>query len=120
MLALMVLSVLSAWAYDFSAKNEDGVEIWYNVLSGSECEVAQSPNYGNAVRIPASVVYSGKELSVTSIGDNAFYGCSNLTSVEIPNSVTSIGDMAFFICSYLTSVEIPNSVTNIGVGAFAG
>ena len=58
--------------------------------------------------------------SVTSIGDNVFYECSGLTSVTIPNSVTSIGDYAFFRCSGLTSVTIPNSVTYIGDDAFNG
>ena len=58
--------------------------------------------------------------SVTSIGDEAFYGCSKLTAVEIPNSVTSIGERAFYGCSGLTSVEIPNSVTSIGESAFYG
>ena len=56
--------------------------------------------------------------SVTSIGDNAFYECSGLTSVTIPNSVTSIGNYAFCYCSGLTSVTIPNSVTSIGTYAF--
>ncbi len=58
--------------------------------------------------------------SVTSIGDYAFYYCSGLSSVTIPNSVTSIGYYAFYGCSGLTSVTIPNSVTEIGNAAFSG
>ena len=70
--------------------------------------------------IPESVEYGSKTYSVTSIGSSAFYGCSGLTSITIPNSVTYIYPNAFYNCSGLTSVTIGNSVTIIGRCAFYG
>lgn len=60
------------------------------------------------------------DANVTSIGEEAFFYCSDLTSIEIPNSVTSIGERAFEDCSGLSNIEIPNSVTRIGNSAFFG
>ncbi|MBP5366572.1 MAG: leucine-rich repeat domain-containing protein [Bacteroidales bacterium] len=76
---------------------------------------------GGALTIPESVTDpddNSVNYSVTSIGGSAFYGCSSLTSVTIPNSVTSIGRSAFESCSGLTSVTIGNSVISIGEEAF--
>ena len=56
--------------------------------------------------------------SVTSIGSAAFNGCSGLTSIAIPDGVTRISNYAFDGCSGLTSITIPNSVTSIGEWAF--
>ena len=60
------------------------------------------------------------EQGVTSIGDNAFYGCTDLTSVTLPDSVTSIGANAFYGCTGLTSITIPDGTTSIGDSAFYG
>ena len=71
---------------------------------------------GNAATVVIPSTYN--DYPVTSIGKSAFYYCSNLTSITIPNSVTSIGSAAFAGCSSLTSITIPNSVTSIGDNAF--
>ena len=56
--------------------------------------------------------------SVTSVGNNAFYNCTSLTSVVISDSVTSIGYDAFSLCRSLKSIVIPDSVISIGESAF--
>ena len=63
--------------------------------------------------------YSIRE-GVKVIGDNAFWWCRSLISINIPNSVTTIGIEAFLECESLISINIPNSVTMIGEGAFWG
>ena len=115
---LFVVSCLfstNAFAYDAEI---DG--IYYNLVTkAKQAEVTENPNrYTGAVKIPETVSYNNVTYSVTSIGYGAFYNCSGLTSVTIPNSVTSIGDYAFYYCSGLTSVTIPNSVTSIGNTTF--
>ena len=116
--ALLLLSTLTASAYDAEVN-----DIYYN-FSDTEAKVTYKDysynSYTGSIAIPATVTYNGTTYSVTSIGDNAFSGCSGLTEVTISNSVTSIGGSAFWHCSSLTSIEIPNSVTTIGSSAFSG
>ena len=124
---LMSMVGAKAFAYDIAVANADGVTIYYTytnnktelaVSNQGSSSSSYSGKYSGAVNIPESVTYSGKTYPVTSIGSYAFYRCSGLTSLTIPNSVTSIGSYAFWICSGLISVTIPNSVTSIGNKAF--
>ena len=105
------------YAYDFES---DG--IYYNLNHNEKTAAVTSKGnnerYTGILVIPKSIRYNGVTYRVTSIGSSAFYCCSELTSITIPNSVTSIGDYAFGDCSGLTSVTIPNSVTSIGADAF--
>ena len=80
--------------------------------------------YGNSTSSTTSETYyiPSSLKSVTVTGGNilygAFYGCTGLTSITIPDSVTSIGDYAFYNCSGLTSITIPDGVASIGKHAF--
>ena len=108
-----LLCVVHAQAYDF-----DRESIYYTITSETTVEVANG-KYSGTIIIPAEVSYSGIRYSVTSIGSSAFYDCTGLTAITIPNSVTSIGEYAFYGCTGLTSITIPNSVTSIGERAFS-
>ena len=59
-------------------------------------------------------------MGLTSIGLDAFYGCSGLTSLTLPSGITSIGSSAFLNCSGLTSLILPSALTSIGLDAFHG
>ncbi|MBQ7988949.1 MAG: leucine-rich repeat domain-containing protein, partial [Bacteroidaceae bacterium] len=120
---LLMLRPIAANAYDISATNADGVTIYYNYINdGKELEVARSPKdkYAGTIVIPAEVTIDNSALKVTSIGRSAFYGCSGLTSITIPESVNSIEYYAFYNCSGLKSITISEGVTIIGSYAFKG
>jgi len=105
-LPLLVASLQAASVDDLTfTLNGGGTE--YSV---TDC--VQSASLG--LSIPST--HSG--LPVTSIGSEAFSGCSSLTNIVIPDSVTSIGNRAFQHCSGLIAITIPDSVTSIGDYAF--
>ncbi|MBQ6874098.1 MAG: leucine-rich repeat protein [Clostridia bacterium] len=116
---------LTANALDASGSLWDNLTYTYNtftrtlIISGtgsmedySSSSYHASPLYNQIIR---SVVIND---GVTSIGDYAFYGCTNLESITIPDSVTSIGDYAFYGCTNLTDVTIGDGVNNIGERTF--
>lgn len=92
------------------------------VTSGSGSE-----KYSGDIVIPETIdlteydsSFSGVVCTVNVIGANAFSGCTELTSIKIPNTVATIGLAAFSGCELLSSVDIPSSVTYIGESAFSG
>ena len=109
LLAVALLLPQAAAAYDFMAdglcynRNSDGTSVTVTYQNSS------SPRYSNLsgdLVIPETVTYNGTTYSVTSIRTNAFWNCSGLTSVTIPNSVTSIGNNPFYGCSGLESMVV--------------
>ena len=91
------------------------------------CKTSVIPADGSVSRISDYAFFSCSGLtsvtipdSVTSIGEGAFAYCYGLINITIPNSVTSIGESAFYNCTGLTSIKIPDGVTSIGSDAFYG
>ena len=98
-------------------------EIWYSSSDGKavtpyKIDTFDANIVSNEYKNGRGVITFDSDL--TTIGDSAFDGCSNLISVTIPNNVTAIGAGVFSGCESLTSVTIPNCVTSIGDSAFEG
>lgn len=94
----------------------DGYRFYYG---GSKGYLVGYYGTQTALTLPASfTAYDGTLVEKYEIAERAFYNCTALKSVTIPESVTGIGDYAFLYCYGLTSIVIPDSVTSIGNGAF--
>ena len=123
---LILITVLStslwAWSADgdyFQAETPGGVMMKFQIISEAEktCGIASGAidrNTEGVITIPEMI----NEYRVTRIGDQAFYNCSGLTSIEFPANLTSIGSYAFYGCPGLTSIEFPANLTSIGSSAF--
>ena len=98
-----------------SASAETYGDYEYKVLDNSTVEITKYSGTDEKVVVPSTI--NGKK--VTSIGKSAFFYCTSLTSIAIPNSVTSIGENAFYECASLTSITLPNTIISIGNGTFS-
>lgn len=109
------------WDNDFTSPITENTVITATltaIYSVSGNTITGLTDYGKSLtglNIPS--VIDGK--LVTSIGDSAFRGCTEFTSITVPDSVTSIGVYAFSGCAGLTSITIPDSVTSLGELAFS-
>ena len=102
-----------------NAQNKDDQGLTYTLNNDGTATVSGCDRTVTSIKIPSNVESNGQTYTVTSIGNYAFYRCSSLTSVDIPDGVTSIDDYAFNYCLSLTSVNIPDGVTSIGDRAFS-
>lgn len=116
---------LAASAHDFEM---DG--IYYNITSSTDLTVEVTykgstsswyiNEYAGEITIPETVTYKDNTYQVTSIGTEAFYDCSTLTSISISKSVSTIKKYAFASCKGLSAVTIPENVALIEDNAFNG
>lgn len=123
--------------YNRTSQSDKTVEVTFQ----GEKYNSYPDEYTGDIVVPQTVTYADKTFTVTAIGEYAFCGCENITSIQLPPTIkeikehgvnyctkltsinlpeglTTIGPRAFRICTSLTSLEIPSSVTSIGEDAF--
>ncbi len=123
-LLLFAATPLLVHAYDIEV---DG--IFYNLI-GSRAFVThhgewdtgevQGPTYSGDVVIPAQFSYKGRTYNVISVGQNAFAGCEELRSVQLPPNLKALSACAFFGCTNLQQVTISDKIQAFGSSVFTG
>lgn len=122
---LIILSLVSVLGKHAKIGKEtiDGVTWRYKIVDGNAVIGRRHPQFCSAISVSTVgdlvIPSSLGGYPVTGIGEYAFYKCTKLTSVTIPNSVTNIERCAFERCGGLTSVVIPESVATLDYAAFA-
>ncbi len=87
----------------------DGIKYTLDSPEAGEATVSPINNggggYSGQVIIPQTITYNSIEYTVTAIGDNAFKGDDNLTSVSMPLTIKRLGDKAFFQCKGIITIR---------------
>ena len=106
--------------HDIINVNFDGEVEVTKFVDGDDFQVTKivAINYNSGF-----INYNGKIIllnNINNIGDGAFYSCSKLKGVIIPESVSVLGNQVFYRCSKLISIELPDTITKLGVNLFNG
>lgn len=119
---LTFIVLIHAFVFSAIAATVEIDNICYNLNKTKyEAEVVFNSyhEYSGDIVIPETIVYDGTEYQVTSIREQAFFCCSTMSSITLPNSICSIGRSTFWGCHALSSVVIPEKVTVIEANLFA-
>ena len=114
----LAMEDMNAFNYAFSkiGRNGNGIEL---VIDKNVTRIPSNLFYDFDSFAPNLVNVTFENGSVCkSIGDHAFYNCTYLETINIPETVTSIGTYAFYYCENLTNLYIPSSVANMGSHVF--
>lgn len=108
LLCILLAAILMFSVLPMTASAATSGEYEYAVLDDGTAKIIGYTGDGGSVSIPSTL----DGYSVTSIGEEAFWDCSNLTEVSIPGSVTSIDHYAFFSCSTLKNIKVDSDNPN--------
>lgn len=136
LIVVFLLAVaLPAFAYDFESERSEGYSLFFNFYQNDDenaVEVTYPMASGNSywygyrmpwgeLTIPSTVEYNGTLYTVVAIGDRAFSGCSEITSVVLPPTITEIGSYSFYQCTGITgTLTIGEEIVSVGRSAFYG
>lgn len=119
-------NLVQAYAVDASGNSSPTKSVQVSYLPALSAEFTFITNADNSLMVSGYTGPGGKLAipglvngrTVSGIGDNAFYGNTNVTSVSLSRNITSIGNFSFYGCINLTSIRLPFTVTNLGDEAF--
>ena len=118
----------STWSSYYASNNTNSSGTHFDIWWGTGAVEYSNENYKMGIKNDGTLIithYLGKESAVeiptaingknvTEIGSYAFYECSTVQTITIPNTVTHIREYAFAKCISLTEIKIPTSVVSLG------